>query len=61
MELKIREEVQIEDAEAYRSVKEFIEENNDLDGIYRIQIDEILTFLKSGLDSKEAPSNDGSE
>lgn len=45
--------------EVYSAVTSFIQDNEDLDGIYRIQIDEFLRFLRRKLDVAENGSTAG--
>lgn len=51
VELQVRKETPIGDQEACRAIQEFANENYDLDGIYKVQINEIITFLSTGTPS----------
>lgn len=44
-ELKIKEEIDITEEEAYNTMHNFSQDNDDLDGIVKIQMDEILGYL----------------
>ena len=46
LEYKIINQATITGRETYQTVSKFIEENPDVDSIYKIQIDEFLSFLR---------------
>lgn len=46
LEYQILERTEVKDSEAYEAINQFIEENQDIDGIYKIQIDEVLSHLR---------------
>lgn len=46
LEFKVTKQATITGREAYQTVSKFIEENPDVDSIYKIQIDEFLSFLR---------------
>jgi len=49
-EIKIVSSRKISEKDAYEQILDFESENNDLDGIYKIQINEVLDVLKKGID-----------
>lgn len=46
LEFKVLEQEEITEKEAYEMLNKFIEENQDVDEIYKIQSEEILAFLR---------------
>lgn len=46
LEYKILEREEVRESEAYEAINKFLEENQDVDGIYKIQIDEVLSHLR---------------
>lgn len=40
------EQSELEEREACEMLSNFLNDNHDLDGIYRIQIEEVLSFLR---------------
>lgn len=53
VELEIKEETEISERELYDNLKEFCEENPDLEGITKIQIDETMSYLSKRLGISE--------
>lgn len=49
-EIKIVSSSKISERDAYKQILDFESENNDLDGIYKIQINEALDVLKKRID-----------
>lgn len=46
VDVQIMTEQPITEEEVYQTVYKYVEEDCDMDGIYKIQIDEVLQFLK---------------
>lgn len=46
LEFKVTNQSTITGREVYQTVSKFLEENPDVDSIYKIQIDEFLSFLR---------------
>lgn len=52
-ELKIKEEINITEEEAYNIMHDFSQDNEDLEGIVKVQMDEVLGYLYSKLRGNE--------
>jgi len=48
-DIEVRREARIEAAEACELIQDFLAENTELDGIYKIQLDEIWSYMKAEL------------
>lgn len=59
MEMKIVEEEVLNNEEVIELVDRFLQDNDDLEGICRIQIDEIMSFLKGGIQMDDENSSNG--
>ena len=51
--IEIKEETEIPMEEALESLKEFIEENQDLEGILKIQLDETVWYLENFIENEK--------
>lgn len=58
-EFKITKQSTITGREAYQTISKFLEENQDSDSIYKIQIDELLSFLRRQHNISETDSTSG--
>lgn len=61
IEYKIVERRDIAERDVYKEVNLFLSENQDVDGIYKIQIDELLSFIRRAHGIFDSETEDISE